>query len=251
MTYLEHAAAILERSRVSTTPVQQEPADERNGSSQTSSRATNKHPPASGDRVSVTLWERFDLFPFVTPNPRLVLALQSFAKGAGPHGAHLRALPFPHWRISVGARCPALLSGRATAHDPRGAGLPDGVHRLRLRRRLALCRRLIDGHGAALYALFPPPFVRHTPDPPGPRSSRHCHQRCRGWRYGTQAPAGRYPYPPAARLGDGARRRGRLARARIRRLSRRHLEHRQFRCSHLVELRLALPARCRAATRPG
>jgi PAS domain S-box-containing protein len=101
MTYLEHAAAILERSRVSTTPVQQEPADERNGSSQTSSRATNKHPPASGDRVSVTLWERFDLFPFVTPNPRLVLALQSFAKGAGLAVSLAGALVLAGWALDL------------------------------------------------------------------------------------------------------------------------------------------------------
>ena len=101
MTYLEHAAAILERSRVSTTPVQQEPADESNGSSQTSSRATNKHPPASGDRVSVTLWERFDLFPFVTPNPRLVLALQSFAKGAGLAVSLAGALVLAGWALDL------------------------------------------------------------------------------------------------------------------------------------------------------
>jgi PAS domain S-box-containing protein len=103
MTYLEHATAILERSRASATLVQQELADESNGSSQRSSPslASNKHPPAERNRVSVTLWERFDLFPFVSPNPRLVSALQSFAKAAGLAVSLAGALVLAGWALDI------------------------------------------------------------------------------------------------------------------------------------------------------
>ena len=84
IAYLEHAAAILERSQAPATSAQQEPSDkgDRDGAASSSPPRASKLA-GDGDRGHTTLWERFDLFPFVTPNPRLVLALQAFAKAAG------------------------------------------------------------------------------------------------------------------------------------------------------------------------
>ena len=102
IAYLEHAAAILERSQAPATPAHEEPSDKsnRDGAASSSPPGVSKLA-GGGDRGPTTLWERFDLFPFVTPNPRLVLGLQAFAKAAGLAVGITGALVLAGWVLDI------------------------------------------------------------------------------------------------------------------------------------------------------
>src|SRR5438105_346519 len=100
MTYLEQAAAILERGRVPAATGNRAAGGDGRRDPPSSANASQQSA-AKGGRLTTTLWERFDLFPFVTTNPRTVSALQSFAKAASLTVGAAGALVLAGWALDV------------------------------------------------------------------------------------------------------------------------------------------------------
>src|SRR4030095_15050471 len=104
ITHLQQAAATIEGGGLPAGSVRLETVDEApQGPSEAPAGAREEtRTPSPPQRPPVaTVWERLDLFPFVTPNPRLVTALQSFAKGAGLAVSIAGALVLLGWALDL------------------------------------------------------------------------------------------------------------------------------------------------------
>jgi PAS domain S-box-containing protein len=104
ITHLQQAAATIEGGGLPAGSVRLETVDEApQVPSEAPAAAREEHgTPSPPQRPPVaTVWERLDLFPFVTPNPRLVTALQSFAKGAGLAVSIAGALVLLGWALDL------------------------------------------------------------------------------------------------------------------------------------------------------